>query len=111
MAQSNAESPPPEINTFFPINKSGSLTINSTPFLSNCVKFLIIGFLGSKLPKPPAIITTGAICSVPSLVVTIKHPSFCFFIFSALSPRVKPGLKGLACSIKLSTSSPAKTVG
>ena len=96
---------------FLPIKVSGSFTINSTPLFSNLGKTLILGLRGSKLPRPPAIITTGALWSVPSDVVTTKLPSSCFFIFSALSPNVNPGLKGDACSIKLSMSSPAKIVG
>ncbi len=71
----------------------------------------INGFLGSKLPKPPAIAITLAWNSVPSLEVTINVPSSCFSIVSARSPKVKPGSNCLICSIKLSTKSPAKTSG
>ena len=85
--------------------------MNSTPFFSNLRKTSILGLRGSKLPKPPAIIITGAWCFVPSFVVTIKLPSTCLLIFSARSPKVKPGLKGDACSIRLLISSPAKIVG
>ena len=53
--------------------------------LSSC------GFLGSKLPSPPAIATTKALCIVPLFVVTVNTPSSSFFISSALSPNVNPG--------------------
>lgn len=49
------------------------------------------GFLGSKLPNPPAIATIGAWCFVPLFVVTIKVSSSNFSIVSARSPKVKPG--------------------
>ena len=69
------------------------------------------GFLGSKEPNPPAITTTGALCCVPLLVVTTKEPSSNLSNVSALSPNVKPGSKGLICSIRLSTKVPAKISG
>ena len=71
----------------------------------------INGFLGSKLPNPPAIATTGAWNFLPLFEVTMKLPSSCFSIVSARSPRVKPGSNCLICSIKLSTKSPANTSG
>ena len=69
------------------------------------------GFLGSKEPKPPAIATILAWCFVPLLVVTIKEPSSCLLIVSALSPNVKPGSNCLICYISLSVKSPAKISG
>ena len=83
----------------------------STPLSSKSDKLGIGGFLGSKEPRPPAMATTGAICVVPRLVVTINLSSSVFSIVSALSPRVNVGLKGLICFIKLSTKSPAKISG
>ena len=69
MVQSKAESPPPEIITFLFLKKLGSLIIYSTPLPSNISKLLMFGFLGSKLPKPPAIATTFELCIVPLLVI------------------------------------------
>ena len=71
----------------------------------------MIGFLGSKLPNPPAIATTGAWCFVPLLVVTINEPSSNFSIVSARSPKVKPGSNCLPCSNKFLVKSPAKISG
>ena len=51
----------------------------------------IIGFLGSKLPKPPAIAMELAWCFVPLFVVTINVPSSNFSMVSAFSFKVKPG--------------------
>jgi hypothetical protein len=52
----------------------------STPLSSNDVILEMSGFLGSKLPNPPAIATTGAWCFVPLLVVTMYHP-FVYLLF------------------------------
>ena len=83
----------------------------STPLSSKSAIFGIGGLRGSKLPKPPAIATTGAWCFVPLLVVTINVPSSCFSIVSARSPKVNPGSNCLICSINLSVKSPAKISG
>jgi len=83
----------------------------SIPLSSKSTMFEIGGLRGSKTPNPPAIITIGAWCFVPLTVVTIKVPSSSFSIPCAASPKVKPGLKGAACSIKLSINSPASTDG
>ncbi|MNV63156.1 hypothetical protein D3C71_1557350 [compost metagenome] len=83
----------------------------STPLSSKSVIFEIGGLRGSKTPKPPAIITIGAKCCVPLTVVTINLLSSVFSIVIAASPKVNPGLNGAACSIRLSTKSPAKTDG
>jgi hypothetical protein len=72
--------------TFLFRKVSGSLTMYSIPFFSKLVSPSTMGFLGSKLSNPPAMITIGAWCSVPSIVVTTKDPSSCFSIVSALSP-------------------------
>ena len=84
--QSNAESPPPAITTFLFLYISGSLIMYSIPLSSNISSFSNWGFLGSKLPNPPAIATTGAWCLVPLFVVTVNIPSlsFCYF-FSSFS--------------------------
>ena len=73
--QSSAESPPPAMTTSLSLYNSGSLMIYSTPLSSKSAIFGMGGFLGSKLPSPPAIATIGAWCFVPLLVVTIKVPS------------------------------------
>ena len=78
---------------------------------SNRSKFSRVGFLGSKLPNPPAIAITGALCFVPLFVVTTKLPSFTLVIFSARSPNVKPGSNCLHCSNKFLVKSPASTSG
>ena len=111
IAQSKAESPPPEITTFLSRYNSGSLIIYSTPLSSKSAILGIKGFLGSKLPKPPAIATIFAWCFVPLLVVTINVSSSCFSIVSALSPKVKPGSNCLLCSISFCVKSPAKISG
>ena len=68
---------------------------------------LIGGFLGSKLPKPPAIATTLALCIDPLSVITSNDPSSFFINLSAVSPRVYPGVNGFICSNKLSINEPA----
>ena len=83
----------------------------STPLSSKFAIFGINGFLGSKEPKPPAIATIFEWCFVPLLVITIKVPSSCLSIVSALSPNVKPGSNCLLCSISFCVKSPAKISG
>ena len=63
----------------------------STPNPSNLLILSISGFLGSKLPSPPAITTIGDACLVPLSVVTIKELSSCLSMVIALSPKVNPG--------------------
>ena len=111
MLQSKAESPPPAITTFLFLYISGSLIIYSIPLSSNISSFSSWGFLGSKLPNPPAIATTGAWCLVPLFVVTVNIPSLSLAISSALSPKVKPGSNCLIWSSSLSVKSPARISG
>jgi hypothetical protein len=60
----------------------------STPLFSKLEMFSIGGFLGSKLPNPPAIATTLALCIFPVFVITSNEP-FSFLVnFSALSPKL-----------------------
>ena len=51
----------------------------------------MVGFLGSKVPNPPAIATAFARCTVPLLVTTSKVPSSSFVKVCAVSPKVNPG--------------------
>ena len=60
----------------------------STPLPSKSIILSIGGFLGSKLPRPPAIATTFALCTFNVLVTTSNDPSSFFINFSALSPSV-----------------------
>lgn len=97
IAQSSAESPPPDMKTFFLKKRFGSFIEYWIPSPSYFDRFSSKGFLGSKLPRPPEIMTTLDWCFLPLFVSTIKLPSEDLVIFSALSPRVNPGLNGEAC--------------
>jgi hypothetical protein len=46
----------------------------STPLFSKLEMFSIGGFLGSKLPNPPAIATTLVLCIFPVFVITSNEP-------------------------------------
>ena len=81
------------------------------PLSSKSVMLAIGGLRGVNTPSPPAMATEGARCFVPLSVVTMNWPSSSLSIVTALSPKVKPALNGLICSIRLSTNSPASIVG
>ena len=60
-----------------------------------------------KVPSPPAIAIILAVISVPLSVITLKDPSLSLSRFSAVSPSVYEGAKGLICSKRFSIKSPA----
>jgi len=90
---------------------AGFFTKYSTPFSSYWLIQAISGLRGSKVPKPPAIATALPFTWVPLSVVTIKVSSACFSRVTAVSDRVNSGWNCLICSIRLSISSPAPTLG
>ena len=76
-----------------------SLTAYSNPLPSNASNPLTVGFLGWKLPAPPAIIIFFVLNALPADVLT-KNPSSEEISSVIVCAKWYVGLKGLACFIK-----------
>ena len=84
IAQSKAESPPPNIETVLSLKMFLSLTEYKISFSSNFSHSFTKNFLGSKEPTPPAIIMLDTLNSYP-FIVLINQLLLFFLISSTLS--------------------------
>ena len=85
IAQSKAESPPPNIETVLSLKILLSLTEYKISFSSNFSHSFTKNFLGSKEPTPPAIIIFGALNSFPFLVLINQLFLFFFYFFDSVA--------------------------
>ena len=85
IAQSKAESPPPNIEITLSLNIVLSLIEYNISFPSNFSHPFTENFLGSKEPTPPAMIMFGVLNSFPLIVLINQLFLFFFYFFDSVA--------------------------